>query len=160
MLRSFPTPVVLWVFIAGGCGFWEVKSRTELPHVTQSSDQLDRQLPIAWTLFQKRTPQIELMWMGNAQSEWELVRHDISGALLRRVVKINYVFRNANACLWNDVYLAEEHIANGHFSGASIRGPVLSSDGTQPIGNPIECGVVERATVGYHGAASRTAAAH
>jgi hypothetical protein len=97
--------------------------------------------------------------MANAGAGWNLVRHEFSGNVLRRTARIVYTFRTSNGgCAWNDVWLVQEYVG-GQFGRAEIRGPVLSTDGKLPVGNAIECSVVDGTELGYRGRAQLNASA-
>lgn len=160
-MKTLPRSVALVAALAlsSGCSFlWTSKPRSALPHGARASD-LDEWLPKAFTLFKRRTPTIDLDWMANTEADWTLVRHDLSGAVLRRAARLVYTFRaSSGGCAWNDVWLVQEYVG-GQFGPAEIRGPVLSSDGRLPVGNAIECSVVDATEIGYRGRARLNASA-
>lgn len=134
-----------------GCFFTPAPPRVAVPEDSRASATLDPLLPQAWALFEERTPNLELLWMANIQSDWKYWRNPISGVLETRTAAINYAVRQGDRCVVYWIKLRQEHIDGTEFSPALLDGAVLTSDGAVALGEIIDCAAPGRAAVGYRG---------
>jgi hypothetical protein len=146
------------MLVAALFGLCTPTAQTELPTKLGSNMEFDSMLPFVWKGL--TSDGADMMWAGASPRGWKMQRNSLTGVVLSRSADFGAIHRvpeskglGKDFCIYIDLQVAQEHIANGSFGKLFIVGPNNSRAGSLEIdaGDRVECTLADKLKFGYRG---------